>query len=203
MCRPRSSAVPCAAPHIAAPAIILRIGWLTMSLSVTFCAQRVISRTCMWSCRSLPTPGASSTTRCRAASANPPARRPRAAAVAANYTRRWRPEFPCAPARCAGGLPACIRQPGRDALRTRCAAPAPRSRHGGCGGSWPGADRRKRVLARRPLRVVVWKNPAPSCVAPLKSGLVGIPASAAATTKASDSGSAWRQSDTGSGPPLP
>src|SRR5436309_1676081 len=43
------------------PAITRRIGLLTTSLSVTFCAQRVISRTCMWSCRSLPTPGASST----------------------------------------------------------------------------------------------------------------------------------------------
>ena len=45
------------------------------------------------------------------------------------------------------------------------------------------------MLARRPRRVVVWKNPAPSWVAPLKSGLVGMPVSAAATTKASDSGS--------------
>ena len=56
------------------------------------------------------------------------------------------------------------------------------------------------MLARRPRRVVVWKNPAPSWVAPLKSGLVGMPVSAAATTKASDSGSWCRQSDTGSGP---
>src|SRR5439155_1279223 len=42
-------------------AITRRIGLLTTSLSVHFCAQRVISRTCMWSCRSLPTPGTSST----------------------------------------------------------------------------------------------------------------------------------------------
>ena len=56
--------------------------------------------------------------------------------------------------------------------------------------------------ARRPRRVVVWKNPAPSCLAPLKSGLKGMPASPAAFTKASDN-SSRAFSNTANGPGMP
>src|SRR5712692_6463164 len=67
-----------------------------------------------------------------------------------------------------------------------------------------GAEIRDRaVLALRPRRVVVWKNPAPSCEAPLKSGLTGMPVSAAAAMKAAERGSACTRSETGSGPPAP
>ena len=44
------------------PAMTRRSGELTMSFSVIACLPRIIIRTCMWSCRSFPTPGASSTT---------------------------------------------------------------------------------------------------------------------------------------------
>src|ERR1700730_585562 len=55
------------------------------------------------------------------------------------------------------------------------------------------------VLALLPYRVVVWKNPAPSWVAPLKSEFFGMPVSAAAAMKAAESGSAWLRLETGSG----
>ena len=125
--------------------------------------------------------------RCRAFAAVPRGRRRRAAAIAASYTRRLKPGFPFAPARFARTLPGGIRSPPRDVHRTECAAPVRTSRPADSFGPW-----RTEVCdcgtGRRPCRVVVWKNPAPSCDAPLKSGLTGMPVSAAAAMKAAERG---------------
>ena len=178
-------------PHIARPPSIRRSGWLTTSFSVTRLRAAHDQADLQMVLQIVADAGASSTTSmpCDLQQFGGPdagelqqLRRIVRAARDQHFLPRPRGAQTAVLPVFDGPRAAPFEQ---DALRQRV-----ESRPADCRGPSPAADRRYALLARRPRRVVVWKKPAPSCVAPLKSGLTGMPVSAAASTKASDSGSA-------------
>jgi len=133
--------------------------------------------------KSLPTPGESSTTSMPWLSRDRPARRRRVAAIAGNYKHPLDTRISLrARAMRKGAVlllysTARARRPRHQAL---CSAPVSTRRLAALLGRTQIGNSAAGAPARR---VVLWKKPAPSWLAPLKSGLKGMPSRTAAFTE--------------------